>query len=192
MAAVLEQVEHRRFGCQSGSKGKASNPAFGVSQRGLEGHPRRVLRACVLETLVHSGRGLDECRRGVDRRNDGAGRWVDLLPTMDGACVGAMLAIGLGHAQSTLRRRWLTRSMRVIRPRKRPPSSTTTTWPRSNTANRSLKDAVTGTVSTPVLMALWTGSPKRDAASKTANSKSDSSITPTTRSAISTGSCETS
>ncbi len=98
MAAVLKQVEHGRFSGQSRGKGKSRNPAFSVRQRGLEGRPRGVLRARVLETLVHPGRGLHECRRRVDRRNDGASRWVDFLPTMDGARVGAMLAIGFVHA----------------------------------------------------------------------------------------------
>src|SRR5215475_9692059 len=108
MAAVLKQVEHGRFGGQSRRKCKGRSPAFSIRQRGLEGGPGGVLRARVLETLVHPGRGLHESRCGVDRWNDRASRRVDFLPTMDGARAGALLAIGFVHAQSTLRRKWLT------------------------------------------------------------------------------------
>jgi len=69
----------------------------------------------VLETLVHPGEDCIDSLRRVYRPDDGAGSMGRLLPPMDGAAGGAKLAMALFILSPTLRRKWLTRSMRVDR-----------------------------------------------------------------------------
>ena len=52
----------------------------------LERRARRILRARVLESLVLAERVLHVGGRLEDRRDDGAGRWVGLLPGVNAAC----------------------------------------------------------------------------------------------------------
>jgi len=77
-------------GASSPSRGaaKAAFPAFSGPQRGLEDAQRSGSASRVLDTLVLPRRGLHECRRRLDRRNE-APRWVYFLkrPWM-GARVG--------------------------------------------------------------------------------------------------------
>src|SRR3546814_19999231 len=75
---------------------------------------------CPYTTLFRSG--------GIDRRHDGAGRGVGRLAGMDDAGgEGRPVAgsRGIGHGvYRILRRRWLSRSIRVMRPMKVPPRNT--------------------------------------------------------------------
>src|SRR3546814_12731513 len=78
---------------------------------------------CPYTTLFRSG--------GIDRRHDGAGRGVGRLAGMDDAGgEGRPVAgsRGIGHGvYRILRRRWLSRSIRVMRPMTVPPRNTMAT-----------------------------------------------------------------
>src|SRR6185312_514123 len=94
--------------------------------------------------------------------------------------------------QFTLRRSQFNRSMRVIRPRKSSPSTTIATWPRSNTGSSDSIGERTSSRCRSAIMAVDTGSRKRDSSACTCSSTSDSSTMPTSLRPSITGSCDTS
>ena len=87
--------------------------------RGRRGSARRrmrvgLLRARVVEALVHARALLRVGRGGVDRHHHRAGRRIGLLAGVDHAGVEGELVLSsiIGRAP----RKWLSRSMRVIEP----------------------------------------------------------------------------
>ncbi len=83
---VVARLEARGDGADGGHAGgkrEAGAPGLEGGDVGLERRARRVLRARVFVALVLAERILDVGRRLVDRRDDGAGGRVGLLPGVD-------------------------------------------------------------------------------------------------------------
>ena len=108
MRAVIEEFEHGGLGRKAGGEGEAGRAAFEFGQRRLERRARRIARARIFPARVHPRRRLQEGRGREDRRDDGAGRRLGLLPAMDRARGEARRApafVMVRHRQSTCRRR---------------------------------------------------------------------------------------
>src|SRR5437660_12546133 len=85
------------------------------------------------------------------------------------------------HCLGICRRRYESKSVRVISPRNLSPSMTMATRPRSNTSSKSLIFALGGSVSRRSVIAFFTGSLKCIESRCTFTSKSDSSRMPRER-----------
>ena len=141
MIAAVEELQRRRRRRHARGEGIAGGPALQIGDAALIGVAGRVLAAGILIALVLARALLDIGRGGVDRRHDGAGRGIGRLAGMDGAG-GEAAAVALFHdspcgPQAMLRRRWFSRSMRVMSPRNSPPSTTSATWFFSKIGSRS-------------------------------------------------------
>ena len=196
MRAVVEKFEHGRLGGEARGESEAGRPAFEFGEGVFERGAGRIAGARILPARVHPGRRLQEGRGREDRRDDGAGRRIGLLPSMDRArrktrgsfafaiCQPSSVhlppqmieEIDAGdqaeeplavdhHRDVTLvehRKQIAERRSRRERSRSRP------------TSRNGLRRGIAAGFE------------------KTASSRSDSSMIPTTRSSSSTGSCETS
>ena len=115
-----------------------------------EGPARGVVRAAVVQALVHAGAALHVGRGGVDRRHDRAGRRVGRLPGVDHTRREALLGRRHGLVVVAFHRRafrrWLSRSKRVIRPWKPLASATIATRPLSSTRRSAAMSAFGGSV----------------------------------------------
>ena len=85
MIARLQQRGDRADGGHARGEREARLAAFDGREVALERHPRRVLRAAVLEALVLAELFLDVGRRLVDRRDDGARGGIGFLPGVEAA-----------------------------------------------------------------------------------------------------------
>ena len=115
VAARVEQFQHGRDGRQARGEGEGRAAAFQVGHAALERPARGIVRAAIVEALVHAGAVLHEGGGGVNGRHDGARRRVGRLAGVDDARGEAALAGGF-LAQDSVLRKWLRRSKRVIRP----------------------------------------------------------------------------
>jgi hypothetical protein len=113
--AGRQQFEHGGDRRQAGGEGEGRAAAFDVGHAALQRPARRVVRAAVVEALVHAGTLLDKGRGGVDRRHHGAGARVGRLAAVDDAG-GDVARLVVWMAHDRVLRRWLRRSKRVIRP----------------------------------------------------------------------------
>jgi hypothetical protein len=116
----VDQLEHGGDRRQPRGEGEGLRPAFEVGDAALEREPGRVVRAAVVEALVHPRALLHEGRGGIDRRHDRAGRRIGRLAGVDRpgreGLLGAGLVFRCGLAHVTLLRKWFNTSTRVIRP----------------------------------------------------------------------------
>ncbi|MNZ83039.1 hypothetical protein D3C78_1017580 [compost metagenome] len=83
MRTGIEQFEYGGDGRQPGGKGEGPGPAFQVRHTALQRPARGVVRASVVEPLVHPGTLLRIGGVGVDRRHQRPGGRVRHLPGMD-------------------------------------------------------------------------------------------------------------
>ena len=118
--AGVEQLEHRRDRRQARGEREACAAALQVGDAALEGEARRVVRAAVVEALVHARARLHVGRGRVDRRHDRAGRRIGRLAGVDRAGGESVLAAGRLGVSSRFTSRFsadeFNRSTRVIRP----------------------------------------------------------------------------
>src|SRR5262249_51243582 len=122
--ARRQQMQHRRGRREPRREREAVRAALERREVGLERVAREVVRARVLEALVHARRRLRVRRAVVDRRHHGAGRRVGRLPGVDRPGAKTKLSCVL-HA--LLRSaRYSMRSILVMMPMSWSPSCTTT------------------------------------------------------------------
>ena len=93
--ARVEHVENRRHPRQSRREGETAGAAFEIGDARFQRRARRIGRARVVITLVHTGTRLHVGRRGVDRCHDRAGGRVRLLAGVDGAGREALRSRGV-------------------------------------------------------------------------------------------------
>jgi hypothetical protein len=83
---------------------------FQVGHAALQRPARGIVRAAVVEALVHAGAVLHEGGGGVNRRHDGAGGRIGRLAGMDHAGGQCGFCFGVRWVQDSVLRRWLSRS----------------------------------------------------------------------------------
>src|SRR5688572_4656781 len=182
--ARVEELQHGADRRHAGGEGEAGFAAFQLRDAGLERIARGIARARVVEALVLARARLRVGGGGVDRRHHRAGLRIRPLPGVDD--------LGFKFHLSVLRRSQFSRSMRVMRPRNSPLSTTMATRPRSKMPFSSSMLASGATVTRWLSIASVTGSLKCPGFSYTSSRMSSSSTMPTILPSLSTGSCETS
>src|SRR2546426_3033931 len=145
-----EQLEDRADRRHSRGEGEAGMAALQLGEAGLERVARRIARARVVVALVSAGARLRVGRGGVDRGHHRAGMGVGLLPGVN------HLGLEL-HFSVALLRSQLSRSMRVMRPRNSPRSTTIATMPRLKMSISCSSVASGGTVTRWLSIASDTG-----------------------------------
>src|SRR5450756_489697 len=177
---------HTRGECESG------RAALEIGDRRLKRVTCRIGRPRILVALVNARAGLNVGGRRINRRHHGARQRVRPLSTVDGPG-GELLVARFGfHRFHTRRRNQLSRSIRVTNPMNSPSFTTMTTMPRLNISMSWATGASTGTVTSPLSMALVTGSLKCCGFSNTSSRISSSSTMPTIFPSCMTGSWDTS
>jgi hypothetical protein len=86
MGALVEKLEHRRFCREAGGESKTRRAVFELSKGSLERGARRIPRARIFPTQVHTRGGLRERCGREDRRDDSASCRITFLPAVDCAC----------------------------------------------------------------------------------------------------------
>ena len=194
--AGVEQLEHGRDRGQAGGEREGLRAAFEVGDAALERPARRVVRAAVVEALVHARALLHVGRGRVDRRHDRAGR--------SGRATGRRGSRGWRSRASSAVVAWVCahvkRSPQVVQQveaRDQAVEARRVGDDRDQAAvehglelgQAGARAAASAGAS---VIALATGRGSAPASACTLSSRSDSSITPTSLPPSSTGSCDTS
>ena len=98
--ARVEQLEHRGARGHPGGERERGRPRLERRDARLVGPARRVVRAPVVESLVHAGTCLDVGRGGVDRRDHRSGRGIGRLPGVEWRASRACVLISTSAAGS--------------------------------------------------------------------------------------------
>ena len=135
MRALIEQFQHGGLRRQSGREGEARRAAFEFGERCFERGAGRIAGARIFPARMR--RPASIARRSSWRKIGGLTAPVKgsgcCRPWIARVCKPRLCLSLSGHNCPLRRRRWLRRSMRVIRPRKCGPSTMTATKPLSKT-----------------------------------------------------------